>query len=103
MFQKILVEIPEPLNLKEKHQSSLHAIGGYWYMNKFNEKLPSLKKRKLGKKTQEKDDEIKRNLQMENQNRKNWKFQHWNKLEWVNPRSHNEQKIPFCVSSKFFV
>ena len=25
-----------------------------------------------------------------------WKFQiHWNKLEWVNPRSRNERKNPF--------
>ena len=30
-----------------------------------------------------------------------WTFQtHLNKLEWVNPRSHDERKNPFCVSSK---
>ena len=36
-----------------------------------------------------------------NQAWNHWKFQiRWNKLEQVNPRSHNEQKNPFCVSSK---
>ena len=27
-----------------------------------------------------------------------WKFQiHWNELAWVNPRSRDERKNPFCV------
>ena len=70
-------------------------------MNKLNVKLPPRKKRKLSKKSQEKEDEIKRNLKMENQNWNHWKFQiHWNKLEWVNPRILIEQKNPFCISSK---
>ena len=38
-------------------------------MNKLNEKLTPLNKRKLSKKAQEKEDEIKINLQIEN---KNW-------------------------------
>ena len=25
---------------------------------------------------------------------------HWNKLEWVNPRSCDERNNPFCVSLK---
>ena len=25
---------------------------------------------------------------------------HWNKIEWMNPKSCDEQKNPFCVSSK---
>ena len=25
---------------------------------------------------------------------------HWNKLEWVNPRSRDERNNPFCVSLK---
>ena len=30
-----------------------------------------------------------------------WEFQiHCNKLEWVNPRSHDERKNPSFVSSK---
>ena len=50
-------------------------------MNKLNENLPLLKKLKLIKKAHKKEDEIKRNLQMENKNWNDWKFQiHWNKL-----------------------
>ena len=68
---------------------------------KINENLPPLKKLKLSKKAQEKEDKIKRNIQMENQNWNGWKFQiHWNKLEWVNPRSCSEGRNHFCVSSK---
>ena len=30
-----------------------------------------------------------------------WKSQiHWNKIDWVNTRSRDEQKIHFCVSFK---
>ena len=53
--------------------------------------------------SQEKEDEIKRNLQMENQSWNDWKFQiYWNILEWDNPGSRIEGKIPFCVSSEKF-
>ena len=73
-------------------------------MNKSNEKLSPLTKRKLSKKSQENEGEIKRNLHMANQNWNDWKIQiHWNKFEWVNPRSRIERKNPFCVSSiKYF-
>ena len=38
---------------------------------------------------------------MANQNWNDWKFQiYWNKLEWVNPRSHIEQKIHFVCLLK---
>ena len=38
---------------------------------------------------------------MENQSCNEWKFQiHWNKIEWVNPRSRDEGKNPYCVSYK---
>ena len=38
---------------------------------------------------------------MANQSWNDWKFQiHWNKLEWVNPRSPIEGNNPFCVSSE---
>ena len=46
----------------EKHNSLLHDIGDGWYMNKLSEKLPPLKKRKSSKKSQEKEDKIKRKL-----------------------------------------
>ena len=58
---------------------------------------------KLSKRAQEKEDEIKRKLHKDNQDWYYWKIQiHWNKIEWVNPRNRNEQKSPFCVSSKLF-
>ena len=70
-------------------------------MNKLGQKLPPLKKRRLGKKSQKEEDEIKRKLTEANQFCNDWIFQiHWNKLEWVNPRSRNERKSKFFVSSK---
>ena len=63
----------------------------YWRLmiyEKMNDKLPTLKKQKLTKKSQDKEDEIKRNLYRENQSWNKYKFQiHWNKLQWVNPGS----------------
>ena len=47
LFQKIPVEIPKPPSLKEKRQSLLHAIGGGWYINKFNDNISPLNKRIL--------------------------------------------------------
>ena len=44
MLQKIPVELPKAFGHKEKRQPLLHAIVGYWYMKKFNEKLPPLNK-----------------------------------------------------------
>ena len=62
-------------------QKILHAIGGECYTKKLSEKLPPLKKQKLIKKAQEKEDEIKINLKMANQNCNDCKFQiHCNKL-----------------------
>ena len=43
-------------------------------MNKLSEKSPRLRESKPIKKSQEKEDEIKINLQMANQNRNEWKF-----------------------------
>ena len=86
---------------RRKCKSSLHDIGGGWYVNKLVQKIPPLKKRKLNKKPQKEEDEIKRILTEDNQYWNDWKFQiQWNKLEWVNPRSRDEQKNQFCVSSK---
>ena len=62
MFQKTPVDLPKELSYKKKRQSLLHAIGGGWFMNKINDKLPPLKKRKISKRLQEKEYEIKRNL-----------------------------------------
>ena len=69
MFQKIPFELPKPLSNKERRQSLLHAVGGDWWLKKINEKIPPLKKRRLGRKLQEKEGEIRINVQMENKNR----------------------------------
>ena len=103
MFNKTPVELPKPLTQRGKCQSLLHAIGGGWYMNKLNENILPPKRTETKKKPTRKEDEIKRNLQMENQNSNDCRFRiRWNKLEWVNPRSCNE-KNPFFVSSKNYV
>ena len=63
-------------------------------MNKINEKLPPPKKMRLRKKAQEKEDEIKRKIYKANQAWNHWNFQmHWNKFEWVNPRSREERFV----------
>ena len=69
-------------------------------MDKLIQKLPPLNKSRLIKKFQEEEDEIKRNPHKANKACIDWKFQiHWNKLEWVNPKSRDEGKNSFCVSS----
>ena len=63
------------------------------------ENLPPLKGGGLRKKEEEKEDEIKRNLQIENQSYNDWIFQiNCNKLKWVNPRGLIEGKNHCCVS-----
>ena len=70
-------------------------------MKKLGRKLPPIQNRRLRNKYQKEDNEIKRRLIDANQYLNYWKFQiHWNKLERVNPRSRDEQKNQFCVSSK---
>ena len=57
-------------------------------MRKMGKNIPPLINKKLSKKSQEKDDKIKRNLQTADQNYNYCRFQiYWNMLEWVNPRS----------------
>ena len=59
-------------------------------MEKLGQNLPPLKKRKLSKKTQKEKDEINIRVTEANQMWNDWKFQmHWNKIEWVNPRSRD--------------
>ena len=70
-------------------------------MNKMNENLPPPKKIKLIIKAQEKEGEIKINLQIANLNLNDWKFQiHWNKVECVNSRSIIERKNIFLCLIK---
>ena len=59
------------------------------------------KEKEIRQKKQEEENKINRRLTETNQEWCDWKFQiHWNKLELVNPRSRDERKNPFCVSSK---
>ena len=51
-------------------------------MNKLGQNLPPLRKKRLGKKPQKEEDEIKRKLHKANKYWNDWKFKiHWNKLE----------------------
>ena len=50
LFHKIPVKITNKPSPKEKLKSLLNAIGGGWYVEKFGQKLPPLKKIKLRKK-----------------------------------------------------
>ena len=52
LFHKIPVKCANKPSPKEKRKPLLHAIGGGWYVNKLGQKLPPLKKGKLGKKGQ---------------------------------------------------
>ena len=104
IFQKIPVELPKKPITKKKLKLLLHAIGGGWYVNKLGQNLPPLKKRRLSTPPPKEEDQIKRKLTEDNQYRNDWKFQiHWNKLELVNPRSCDEQKIHFVCILKIFL
>ena len=62
--------------------------------------LPPLRRSTLSKKSQEKEDEIKK-LYEANKWFKYWIFQlHRNKLEWFNTRSQTKRNKNFAVSSK---
>ena len=61
-------------------------------MEKITKGLPPLRRPKLSKKSQEKEDE-KKKLYEANRYFNDWKFQlHRNKLEWVNTRSQIKRK-----------
>ena len=79
-------------------------IGGGWYMEKSARGLPPLKRTKLSKKAQERQDYIQKNLYEANRWWNDRKFQlHWNKLEWVDPKYTPKRVKPFSVSSIFFI
>ena len=59
------------------------------------------KEKEIKQKRQEEENKIRRILTEANQECCDCKLQiHWNKLEWVNPRSRDGRKNPFFVSSK---
>ena len=61
LFQKIPVELNKQPSPREKRKSLLHAIGCGWYVKTFGQKLPPLRIRRLIKKYQKEEDEIKKN------------------------------------------
>ena len=76
-------------------------IGGGWYMEKIAKVLPSLRRPKLSKRAQDKEDKNKK-LYEANKWWNNRKFQlHWHSLEWVNPISKIKREKPYSVSSFF--
>ena len=78
-------------------------IGGGWYLENFEKGLPPLKRTKLSKRSQNRDDLIKNELFQSNRWWNDCKFQlHWNTLEWVDPKSTPKRVKPFSVSSKEF-
>ena len=74
LFKKIPTTKSKPLSQDRKHQLLLTDIGGVWNMKKISNNLPPLKKQNISKKSQEKDDKIKKNLQTSNRNWNDWKF-----------------------------
>ena len=103
MFKTIPKNDGIKLTSSEKNQRLITDIGGGWYLEKCKKKLPPLKRTKLGKKAQDHADLIKNELFRSNMLWNDWKFQlHWNRLEWVNPRSTPKRVKPFSVSSKKF-
>ena len=65
--------------------------------------LPTLRRTKLSKKSQERQDELQNKLYEANKWWNGWKFQlYWHKLEWVDPKYNPKRVKPFPVSSMFF-
>ena len=59
---------------------------------------------KIGKKAQEKDDEITKKLYEANRHWNDWILQlDWNKLEWINPRRKIKIKAHSVSSKTFFI
>ena len=78
-------------------------IGGGWYLAKSAGGLPPWKRTKLSKKAQERQDYIQKKLYEANRWWNDSKLQlHWNKIEWVDPKSTPKRVKPFSVSSKTF-
>ena len=66
--------------------------------------LPPLKRKKLSKKAQERQDVIQKKLYESNRWWNDWRLQlHWNKLEWVDPKYAPKRVKPYYVSSKSFI
>ena len=58
IFKQIHITMIKAITQKQKVQKLTIDIGGGWYMKKKSKVLPPLKRSKLGKKSQDKEDEI---------------------------------------------
>ena len=68
---------------------------------KIRSEATTTKEKEIKQKSQKEEDKIKIKLHKANKDWNDWKFQiKWNKLEWVNPRSLDEQKNILCVLLK---
>ena len=77
----------------------LTYIGGGWYMEKSARGLSPLKRTKLSKKAQKRQDVIQKKLYEANRRWNDWKFQlNWNKLEWVDTKYNPKRVKPFSIS-----
>ena len=104
MFMQIPQNVERSLTSKEKNQKLLTDIGGGWYLEKSPRGLPQLKRTKLSKKAQERQDYIQKKLYEANRWCNAWNSQlRWNKLEWVDPKSTPKIVKPFSVSSKIYI
>ena len=89
VFMQIPQTIKIALTTKQKIQKLMTDIGGGWYMDKSARGLPPLRRTRLSKKAQERQDEIQKILYEANKWCKDWRFQlHWHKLEWAYPKSN---------------
>ena len=62
--------------------------------------LPLLRRTKISKRSQERQDEIQKKLYEANKWWNDWKSQlHWNNLEWVDPKYNPKRVKPLSVLS----
>ena len=74
-------------------------VDGIW--QKSARGISPLKRMKLNKKSQERQDYIQKKLYEANRWWNGWKFQlHWNRLEWVDPKSTPKELNPFLFFKK---
>ena len=62
LLQKIPVALPKPVAFIKKQQMLLTDIGGKWFVDKYESKLPPMKRPKFSKEEKKKENNIKQNL-----------------------------------------
>ena len=74
--------------IMKKYQTTIKVVGGKWYIDKINSKLPPIKISLLIKKEQIKEYKIKENHSKAKYHWDDYKFQlNCNNLEWVDPNT----------------